>query len=112
MADLAKDLGLPLIIVTRFHLGTINQTALTIEAAQTRGLKIEGIIFNCLEKNQPTDLEKHTPQILEEVYKIPIIAICPFMGKNLKTKFFKKIWEMRDETKFSYFADWVRQESK
>jgi dethiobiotin synthetase len=109
MADLAKELGLPIIIVTRFHLGTINQTALTIEAAQTRGLKIEGIIFNCLEKGQPTDLEKFAPEILEEIYNVPVIAICPFLGDNPKTKFTQKDWRNSNEASFSYFSDWARQ---
>ncbi len=109
MADLAKDLNLPLIIVSRFHLGTINQTALTIEAARFRGLNIEGIVFNCLEKNQPTDLEKHSPKILEEIYKIPVLAICPFMGENPKENFSKKDWKNNDETAFSYFVDWAQR---
>lgn len=108
MADLAKDLALPLIIVARFHLGTINQTALTIEAARARGLEIEGIVFNCLEKDQPTELEKHSPEILEKVYNIPVIAICPFMGNNPKANFSQKNWKNKEETAFSYFSDWAR----
>jgi dethiobiotin synthetase len=110
MADLAKDLALPLIIVARFHLGTINQTALTIEAARARGLDIEGIVFSCLKKDQPTELEKYTPEILEEIYKTPVIAICPFMGDNLKENFSQKDW--KDKSAFSYFSDWARQLTK
>ncbi len=112
MADLAKDLALPLIIVARFHLGTINQTALTIEAARSRGLDIEGIVFSCLEKDQPTELEKYTPEILEEIYKTPVIAICPFMGDNPKANFSQKNWENKDQTAFSYFSNWARQLTK
>ena len=33
MADLARDLGLPLIVVARAALGTINHTLLTLEVA-------------------------------------------------------------------------------
>ncbi len=109
MADLAKDLDLPLIIVARFNLGTINQTALTIEAARARDLKIEGLVFNCLEKDQPTDLEKYNPEILEEIYKVPVIAICPFMGDNPKTNFSQKDWKNGNEAAFSYFSDWARR---
>jgi dethiobiotin synthetase len=48
VADLARDFGFPLVIVARNALGTINQTLLTLHAAQTfRGsLKVAGIILN------------------------------------------------------------------
>lgn len=112
MADLAKDLALPLIIVARFHLGTINQTALTIESARARGLNIEGIIFSCLDEDQPTELEKYTPDILEEIYKTPVIAICPFMGDNPRENFSQKEWKYSGKTAFTYFSDWARQLDK
>ena len=46
VADLAADLGLPLVIVARATLGTINHTLLTIEAARARGLAIAGVLLN------------------------------------------------------------------
>lgn len=46
MADLAMRFQLPLLIVARLGLGTINHTLLTIEAARTRGLKIVGVLLN------------------------------------------------------------------
>jgi dethiobiotin synthetase len=46
MADLAQRWRLPLVIVARASLGTINHTRLTIEAAKTRGLEICGLILS------------------------------------------------------------------
>ena len=46
MADLALRFQLPLLIVARLGLGTINHTLLTIEAARTRGLQITGVLLN------------------------------------------------------------------
>jgi dethiobiotin synthetase len=48
VADLARNFGLPLLIVARNALGTINHTLLTLHAAKTlcEGLKIAGIILN------------------------------------------------------------------
>ncbi len=43
MADLASRLGLPLVIVARPSLGTLNHTLLTVEAAHRRGLSVLGI---------------------------------------------------------------------
>jgi len=46
MADLAAGLGLPLVIVARASLGTINHARLTVEAARQRGLAIAGIAIS------------------------------------------------------------------
>ncbi len=43
--DLAVDLGLPLVVVARPGLGTINHTLLTIEAARACGLPVAGIVM-------------------------------------------------------------------
>jgi dethiobiotin synthetase len=46
IADLAAALGLPLIVVARAGLGTVNHTLLTIEAARARGLDVVGVVLN------------------------------------------------------------------
>lgn len=46
IADFAAALGLPVVIVARCGLGTINHTLLTIESIQRRGLSIAGVILN------------------------------------------------------------------
>jgi dethiobiotin synthetase len=46
MADLARVLGLPLLVVARAALGTINHTLLTLEAAAARGLDVAGVVIS------------------------------------------------------------------
>jgi dethiobiotin synthetase len=46
MADLADRLGAGLVVVTRPSLGTLNHTALTLEAARTRGLPVDGLVIS------------------------------------------------------------------
>jgi dethiobiotin synthetase len=46
MADLAELLGLPLLIVARAALGTINHTLLTLEATAARGLPVIGVVIS------------------------------------------------------------------
>ncbi len=46
MADLARDLGLPVLVVARPGLGTLNHTALTVEAARARGLEVAGVVIS------------------------------------------------------------------
>lgn len=46
LADLAADLDLPLVVVARPGLGTLNHTRLTCEAAWARGLRVAGVVVN------------------------------------------------------------------
>jgi dethiobiotin synthetase len=45
-ADLARDLGLTVLLVVGSRLGALNQTLLTLECARTRGLAIAGYVLN------------------------------------------------------------------
>jgi dethiobiotin synthetase len=46
MADVAKALDIPVIVVTSARLGTLNHTALTLEALSRRGLRLAGVVIN------------------------------------------------------------------
>ena len=46
VADVAQDLGYPLLIVAPNVLGTINQTLQTVAVAHARGLAVAGIVVN------------------------------------------------------------------
>lgn len=46
IADLVAALDMPLLIVGRDNLGTINHTAMTIEVARSRGLSLLGFVFS------------------------------------------------------------------
>ncbi len=83
VADLARDFGLPLIIVARNALGTINHTLLTLHAAQTfrDGLKIAGIILNhpAPPGNDPSTTSNR--QEIESHSNVPVLAEV-FWGDN------------------------------
>ncbi|MGB8275010.1 MAG: dethiobiotin synthase [Alphaproteobacteria bacterium] len=46
MIDLIARLGLPVVLVARSTLGTINHTLLSLEALRARGLALEGVVLN------------------------------------------------------------------
>jgi dethiobiotin synthetase len=46
MADLAARWSLPLVVVARASLGTLNHTRLTLEAAARRGLEVRGLVIS------------------------------------------------------------------
>lgn len=49
MLDLLISMQLPVILVSKFYLGSINHTLLTVEALRARGIPILGLIFNGME---------------------------------------------------------------
>jgi dethiobiotin synthetase len=77
MSDLAHDLGLHLIIVTRPNLGTLNHTLLTTESANHRGLKILGIVINKFPID-PGIAERTNPELILKMTGEPIVGVLPF----------------------------------
>lgn len=47
IADLAATLAAPVLLVTTAGLGTLNHTALTLEAMAARGLRCAGVVIGC-----------------------------------------------------------------
>jgi dethiobiotin synthetase len=69
-ADLAAALALPVLVVARAGLGTVNHTALTVEALRRRGLAIAGIVLN---RTAPVD-DPSVPHNAAEIARITGIA--------------------------------------
>ena len=80
MADVARKLGLPLVIVARPSLGTLNHTALTIQAARAAGLKVLGIVVNYSIRVRPGLAERLNPAALEDLTGRPVLATVPFLA--------------------------------
>lgn len=53
IADLVKELRLPVVLVVGMRLGCINHTLLTVEAILRDGLKIAGWVANCIDPDMP-----------------------------------------------------------
>ena len=79
VADLAREIGLPLIIVSRLKVGTLNHTLLTLNAARQHGLKIKGIILNKQENGDLDNVEEQQGKLIEELSDTPILGTCPYI---------------------------------
>jgi dethiobiotin synthetase len=76
VADLAAALALPVVVVARRSLGTLNHTLLTLEAARARGLAVAGLVVS--ETERPRSLADETN--VEELRKriaVPLLAVVP-----------------------------------
>ncbi len=78
--DLIKRLSVPIIIVARIGLGTINHTLLTVRCAQDNGIEIIGIIFNHTNNIKDGIAERTNPDIIKRLCNIPILGILPFIN--------------------------------
>ena len=74
MADLAKEIGLPLLVVTTARLGTLNQTLLTIFAAQQMGIPVAGYIINRMPA-QPDEAAETAPHTLSSLASADILGV-------------------------------------
>jgi len=84
--DLIMDLGLPLIIIARPGLGTINHSLLTVEAARKKGIKVLGLVFNHAEKTKNDISQKTNPGIVSQFGEVPVLGIVPHMLRSDNAK--------------------------
>ena len=70
--DLAAQLHLPVILVARSTLGTINHTLLSIEALRRRGLPLAGVVVNGPET-------PHNRAAIERYGEVNVIAEIPWL---------------------------------
>jgi len=82
VADLALKLRLPLLIVTRPSLGTLNHTALTVHAARSHGLRILGLVLNSAHPGTKGLAERLNPAALELFTRVPVLGSVPYAGPN------------------------------
>ena len=81
VADLARDLGLPLLIVGRLSLGTINHTLLTVRQAQAMGLEVKGIVLNDT-LGRSGLAERTNVAVVPELCGVPLLGVMPHGPKN------------------------------
>ncbi len=76
IADLALDLHLPMVIVARAGLGTLNHTLLTLEAAESRGIPVLGVVICGMPEEQ--DLAHATNvEELQELTDGMVVGVIP-----------------------------------
>lgn len=79
VADFIRDLEIPLIIVSRNGLGTINHTLLTVKQAEEFGINVLGVIFNRTDRDSK-DISKETnPGIIKMIAKVNIFGELPYL---------------------------------
>jgi len=76
ISDLAKDIGLPLLVIADAQLGTINHCLLTLLAARYLGIEVAGYILNRMPA-KPSAAEKSAPHDLASLAIEELLAVIP-----------------------------------
>ena len=81
VADLARRLELPLLVVARLGLGTINHSLLTVRQARSMRLNVCGIVLNDIIGGRRGLAAKTNVQTVPELCATPLLGVVPH-GKN------------------------------
>ncbi len=76
VADLVRELDLPLLVVARPNLGTINHTVLTCFAAQQMKITVSGVIINNYPET-PTRAEQGAAHQIGSLCGAPVLGVWP-----------------------------------
>jgi len=77
VADLAVRMNLPVLVVARPDLGTINHTALTVEAARSRGLDVAGIVINRYNRDTEDVAQLTAPDEIQRATGVAVWGLVP-----------------------------------
>lgn len=94
MVDLSVQLSLPVVLVSRHYLGSINHTLLSLEALHARNLPLVGLIF-VGEENLESERIIMTHARVEQCYRFPwfpevnALAIAEEVSRLKNSEFFR-----------------------
>lgn len=92
MLDLMKMLAYPVVLVSRFGLGTINHTLMSIQALRTFDIKIIGVVFNHTEQPQPDNrlIEEDNPDTIARLGNVRVLGKLRYLNNISAQR--KDIW--------------------
>lgn len=76
MLDLMVAMSYPVVLVSRFSLGTINHTLLSLQALRASGLNLLGVVFNHPEPPQPENqfIEDDNPEAIARFGNVLVLG--------------------------------------
>ena len=80
---LIRRFKLPVVVVARLGLGTLNHTLLTLAEARRQRQKVRGVVLNETTPAKGKKLaEKTNPSLIRELGKVPVLAVVPYIKKK------------------------------
>ncbi len=76
--DLAAEFNLPMVIIARPNLGTINHSLLTIQAVRNAGLPVAGLVISGYQAIDATIAEETSPYVICNFSDTNLLSIVPY----------------------------------
>jgi dethiobiotin synthetase len=92
LADWAVKERLPVLLVARLGLGTLNHTLMTLEVAKARKIVVKGIVLNDFPKTGSDLSRRWNPNDLSRLTKVPVLGIFPHLRRQT-IQASKNAWE-------------------
>lgn len=77
MLDLARMLQLPVAVVARPNLGTMNHTLLTVDALLAQRLEVKGVVISNWRADDPDPAVHSLRETLEPFLAVPMLGLLP-----------------------------------
>lgn len=81
--NLIKKLQLPVLFVIAPREDSINDTLLSIYAAQEKGIEIRGVVLNNIQEDCPKELLTAITRVIEEYSNVKILGLIPHLGSKV-----------------------------
>jgi dethiobiotin synthetase len=82
VADFAVALALPVLVVARAGLGTVNHSALTVQALRSLGLDPVGVVLN----GPADESSRRNAQLIEELADVRVLGHTPVLAGELDVR--------------------------
>jgi len=90
IADLVRELDMPVIVVARASLGTVNHTLLTCFTAKQLDINVAGVIINNYPEN-PDDAELTAPHNIGSLSGAPLLGVWPHSASSDRQEIIRKL---------------------
>lgn len=81
--DLLKKLQIPVLFVITPREDSINDTLLSIYAAQERGVEVRGVVINNIQEDCSTEMLTSITRVIEEYSNVKILGLIPHLGEKV-----------------------------
>lgn len=80
VADLARDWQIPTLLVVPVKLGAIAQAVANVALARSTGVRLKGIVLNCVQPRSDEEIADWTPiELIESLTNVPVLGIMPYL---------------------------------
>lgn len=84
--DLIEELGLPVVLVARAGLGTINHTSLSLEALRVRKLKVHGVVLTATSPAKDEAVQLNRAELVRRFPRVKFVGPVPFVADAMKRR--------------------------